>query len=93
MANDMPLEYCSTEVAIVPAAMVMAETNAMADAVIGKTASRSILGSINDFTDMLDAYLDGRPLLPVSLHLAECPCGPLRMDSPREATVRLLAGG
>jgi len=70
--------------------MIAAETNAMADAVIGKTASRSILGSINDFTHMLDAYLDGRPLLDVSLHLAECPCGPLRMRPPRDETVRVL---
>jgi len=53
--------------ALVPAALVMAETNAMADAVIGKTASRSVLGSINDFTHMLDAYLDGRPALPASV--------------------------
>lgn len=75
----------------VPAAMVMAETNAMADAVIGKTARRSVLGSINDFKRMLDAYLDGRPLLAVSLHLAECPCGPPRGDSPRDATIRALS--
>lgn len=74
----------------VPAAMVMAETNAMADAVIGKTASRSVLGSINDFVRMLDAYLNGRPLLDVALHLADCPCGPLHGDSPREASIRVL---
>lgn len=75
----------------VPETLVAAEMSAMTDAVIGKTASRSILGSINDFTHMLDAYLDGRPLLAVSLHLAECPCGSLRGNAPRDATIQAFS--
>jgi len=35
---------------------------------------------------MLDAYLDGRSLLQVALHLADTPCGPLKMESPRDVT-------
>jgi hypothetical protein len=70
---------------------VEAERAAMKDAVIGKTVSRQVLGSMNDFVRMLDPYRDAGSLLEVSLRLAETPCGPLRMSSPREETVRVFA--
>jgi hypothetical protein len=65
-----------------PEAAVAAEESAMAQAVIGRTASRQVLGSINDFVWMLDSYPGHGTLLDVSLHLAETPCGPLQMNSP-----------
>jgi hypothetical protein len=40
---------------------------------------------------MLDAYLDDRSLTEVALGLADSPCSPLAMSSPREATVRLFS--
>jgi hypothetical protein len=45
---------------------------------------------MNDFVRMLDAFLDGRPLVEVALQLAEAPCGPLGMECPRRATLALF---
>ncbi len=72
-------------------AAVASEQEAMMDAVIGKTVSRQVLGSMNDFVRMLDSYHGAGTLLDVSLRLAETPCGPLRMNSPREETIRAFA--
>src|SRR5881628_3146524 len=69
-------------------AAIESEQEAMKDAVIGKTVSRQVLGSMNDFVRMLDAYRGAGSLLEVSLRLAETPCGPLRMNSPRDETNR-----
>ncbi len=46
-----------------------------------KTASRSVLGTMNDFSYLADAYREQRgvdDLVDLSLHLAHTPCGPLR---------------
>jgi hypothetical protein len=75
----------------VAGAAVASEQEAMANAVIGKTVSRQVLGSMNDFVRMLDAYRGAGSLLEVSLRLAETPCGPLRMNSPREETIRAFS--
>jgi len=65
----------------------------MAEVAIGKTASKRVLGSMNDFAWMAAGYLDGTMSLhDVSLRLAETPCSPLEMDSPRRTTVALFAG-
>ena len=72
-------------------AALAAEEAAMMEAVIGKTLSRQVLGSLNDFVRMLDSYRGAGTLLEVSLRLAETPCGPLRMKSPREETIRAFA--
>jgi hypothetical protein len=69
---------------------VAAEVVAMSEVVIGPTNNQSVLGSMNDFTRMLDAYLDGRALRDVSVHLADTPCGPLGMGRPEEVTRELL---
>ncbi len=76
----------------VPEAAIAAEKAAMAQAVIGKTASRQVLGSINDFVHMLDSYLGHHDtLLDVALHLAKTPCGPLRMSTPQDETIRVFS--
>ena len=72
-------------------AAVVAEEDAMMNAVIGKTVSRQVLGSMNDFVCLLDSYRGTGTLLDVSLRLAETPCGPLRMNSPRDETIRVFA--
>jgi hypothetical protein len=55
---------------------------------------RCTLGSMNDFAWMAEGYLDGSTsLLDVSLRLAETPCRPLEMNSPRRATVALFSRG
>jgi len=72
-------------------AAVAAEEAAMMEAAIGKTTSRQVLGSMNDFVRMFDSYRGAGTLLEVSLRLAETPCGPLRMNGPREETIRVFA--
>lgn len=62
----------------------------MADARIGRTASRTILGSMNDFRHMLSYRPPGTSLLQVSRQLAEAPCGPIGMRSPSDVTPELL---
>lgn len=57
-----------------------------------KTASRQILGSMNDFANMFGAYNeDQMPLKQQALKLAQAPCSPIRMQSPLEATASVFA--
>ena len=70
---------------------VATEEEAMPEAVIGKTVSRRVLGSMNDFVRILDSYRGTGSLLEVSLHLAETPCGSLQMNNPREETIRVFS--
>ena len=63
-----------------PHALIAEEVDEMADYRIAKTANRSVLGSMNDFTFLADAYGRGESpedLLRLSLRLAGTPCGPL----------------
>jgi len=67
------------------------EVQAMAGQRIGKTASRQILGSMNDFRQMMMAHpWPPRSLTALSLELAEAPCGPIGMRSPEDLTQELL---
>jgi hypothetical protein len=70
---------------------VLAEMGAMSECVVATTNDRRVLGTINDFGRMLEVYLDGRPVVEVALHLAEAPCGPLKMGRPRDAARELFA--
>jgi hypothetical protein len=70
---------------------VLAEMGAMSECVVAPTNDRRVLGTINDFGRMLEVYLDGRPVVEVALHLAEAPCGPLKMGRPRDAARELFA--
>ena len=72
-------------------ARIAAEKAAMAECIVTTTNDRQVLGSLNDFARMLDAYLDGRPLVEVALHLAEAPCRPLGMRCPKEAAQEVLS--
>jgi hypothetical protein len=72
-------------------AKVVAEVNAMRDMVVATTNDRRVLGSMNDFVFMMDGYVEDHSLLDVALHLAESPCGPLGMKSPRQATMSLFS--
>ncbi len=70
---------------------ISAEEEGMRDVIVAKTNDRRVLGSMTDFANMLDAYLDERTLTEVALHLAAAPCSPIGMKSPREATVALFS--
>lgn len=63
------------------------EIAAMADGRYARTASRSVLGSMNEFVYLAKSYREHRgvsDLMVLSLTLSETPCGPLyeRHGSP-----------
>ena len=75
----------------VDAAAVQAEVNAMAEATYSATSSRRVLGSMNDFWNLLDGYWRrGADLTSVALRSADAPCSPLAMESPKRATLVLF---
>lgn len=64
----------------------------MRDVTVGKTVSRSVLGSINDFVRLLKAYLEDRTPMEAALKLAGAPCKPIGWANPGERTREGLAG-
>jgi hypothetical protein len=77
----------------VPGAVMEAEVQASAEAVVAVTNSRSHLGTLNDFSQMLSYHLWGEPdadLVEVALWLGRTPVGPLGYDRPDRLTRRLL---
>jgi hypothetical protein len=72
----------------IPEAKVAEEVGAMRELVVASTDDRRVLGSMNDFSWMMQGYIeDESSLLHVALKLAEAPCSPLGMNNPREATL------
>ena len=73
-----------------------AEAHAMDDWRIGKTANRTVLGILTDFSDLLVAYLEDRPLAEVAKILATTPCSPFykhaTLGSPERVTRALFRG-
>jgi hypothetical protein len=81
----------------VPEVAIASELREMADVRIDRTASRSILGSMNDFAVSVDAEFRYRAvevvyLSEVNLRLSETPCGPLGYETPRMRALALLCG-
>jgi len=104
----VPLAPASTVVSRLPAAFgdlarwlgvgqasLDRELAAMADHALAKTASRSVLGVMNEFAHMAEQHRAERgtlDLLEVSLWLAQMPCSPLYGShvSPDRALVAML---
>ena len=69
------------------------EMAAMQESVLGKTASRQVVGVLVDFANLMQAYADGVDApIGLSLRLSNTPCGPLKMGYPDEVTVGVFAG-
>ena len=76
----------------VPLAAIEREVAAVAAPRIGKTASRQVLGTMNDFQRMMPYHAwPPASLTAVALELAEAPCGPIGMRSPDDLTRDLLS--
>jgi len=78
----------------IESAAIERERAEMGTVQVGRTASRSVLGSLNDFMFQLQVGLDvsaERSLVEQSLWLAETPCKPLEYASPDRATQALFA--
>ena len=72
---------------------VRAERQEMVEIVIGPTASRSVLGSMNDLMFQCRGRLAQsgvRDLESIALELADVPCGPLGYKHPGQVAVELL---
>jgi len=77
----------------VPAEVIARERAEAGEIVIAKTASRSVLGTLNDFSHMLRWQLwdDPAPDLTIeAVRLSDTPVGPLGPSWPDEFTFRLL---
>ena len=70
---------------------IVAERRAIERPRIGTTRSRQLLGSMNDFVNLLDAYLETESLRAASIHAAEAPCSPLGGGRPIDRTRELFA--
>jgi len=73
--------------------VVDCEARAMAQIRIGATASRRVLGSLNDLASLARFTIEGHPdidLGKVAIELAETPCAPLNYESPRSVSLALL---
>jgi len=78
-----------------PRALIDGELSRMQECVFAATASRSVLGSMNDFTFMAKYYLRESPFLApaeIQRRLAEAPMKALDYRFPREVALALLSG-
>jgi hypothetical protein len=78
-------------------AVVAKERDEMSEWRLAKTANRSVVGIMNEFTYLADAWRDDDPdrdpdLLTLAMHLSRTPCGPLyrRHVSPDRELAALL---
>ena len=74
---------------------ITGEIDAMKEAVVAKTSSRKVLGSMNEFAFLADGYrqyLESPALLSLSLKISDTPCGPLKGSSPARVLSDLVAG-
>ena len=77
----------------IPPSVIAAELGEMQAFRIGRTLSKRILGSLNDFMFHLEHALHEHPTLPLfehALRLADIPCKPIEYSFPSEATKALF---
>jgi len=77
----------------VPERVIEREVESMEPMYFGRTNSRKVLGSMNDFVQMFKWSLEEYPdstLIDWSLFLARTPCGPIGMERPGRLAPRLL---
>lgn len=75
----------------IPEEKIKQELEEMKQVVFTKTASRKVLGSMNDFKKLLEAvFVPGTTLEEAVRFLGETPCGPLGMSTPIETTKRIF---
>lgn len=78
----------------IPASLVRLELAAMNEVLFAPTKNRSLLGTINDFTCLLEWELDQNPtpyLLDLSLKPSESPVKPLGYQNPADTTLKIFS--
>jgi hypothetical protein len=72
-------------------AKIHEELQSMIDSVFAKTASRQILGSMNDFAHIMKSISDrNMSLKAISDFLGDTPCSPIGMSTPLDETARIF---
>jgi hypothetical protein len=94
LADNFPAALARVLQALeIPREAIVREIAETHPAVITTTDSRSLLGTLTDFSFMLKAFFDEHPeadLLEAALWLAQVPVGPLDYETPERVTRRLL---
>lgn len=75
----------------VAASAIDDELREMTEHRVGKTSNRRVLGSMNDFAWLLEAAPEHETLLNAARMMADAPCSPIGMESPRTVTLALFA--
>ena len=76
----------------IPWGAIDREMGEMQEAVIGRTANRKVLGTLNEFSFAAPYRLvEGASLVEVALWLAETPCGAIGMNFPDRLTADAFA--
>ncbi len=76
------------------AAAIEAERREMDEVRIGRPASRQVLGSMNDFAYLMDAFREDLvSLSDIAAKLASTPCSPIGMKYPADVVLEIMAGG
>jgi len=69
------------------------EAREMAQITIGRTASRRVLGSLNDLSALARFTIADHQaidLAALAVHLADTPCAPLKYETPKSVSLALL---
>lgn len=75
----------------IPKEKIEKELAEMSTWTFAKTASRQVLGSMNDFANALTFYVgSGETLQKLQTRLGETPCSPIGMSSPIDSTCKLF---
>jgi len=74
-------------------AFVAGEVASMSEVSVAKTANRSVVGTMNEFAFLAEAYREdiGTPdLVALSMRLADTPCGAIKHSSPERLLKEVL---
>lgn len=97
LARNFPGALAEVLLALgVPVPIIERELEASADVLITTTNSRSLLGTINDFSFLVSHQLGERPdadLVQAALWLSRTPVGPLGHERPCDMARRILEAG
>lgn len=93
LALRFPAELARILTAIgMPTDFIEGELAEMTPFVIAKTANRTVLGMINEFTFMAEVYReDTVDLHALALRLSDMPCGPLRGNCPGQRVREMIS--
>ena len=76
--------------------VIARELSAMSEVSVAKTANRSVVGTMNEFAFLAEAYRyrsETTDLSALSMRLAKTPCGAIRHKSPADLIIEIVTTG